>query len=87
MAEVDPTSGVREDEDDHDLLTYGEVGARLHEEIAKEQARLATLSGDGAAAVRDRIAALTDAAERYREHRINANTYERFFGFAPRARG
>jgi hypothetical protein len=75
---------TRDDEDDYDLLTYSEAGVRLQEEIAKEEARLPGLSGDEAAALRQRIAALREARERNGRRRLNDETFERFFGFRSR---
>ena len=86
MAESDADGAVREEEDDYDLLTYGEVGVRLHEEIAKERAKLAGLTGADAAAVEQRIVALREAAERNGRRQINDETFERFFGFKSRPR-
>lgn len=70
----DPQGGVRQEEEDHDLLTYNEAVARLVEEAARleqEQSRLEArqASGEGGleaevVAVRDRSAALRRAAER-----------------------
>jgi hypothetical protein len=53
--------------DDDDLLTMGEAGARLTDELAAERARLLAAEAAGAAdvdALRRRIALLEDAAAR-----------------------
>jgi len=81
----------RPDDDDYDLLTYGEAGARLVENIAAERRRLddlragpATGDTEGAAALaaaiaaaEARVAALEDARARLDGNRIDDST---FFG-------
>jgi hypothetical protein len=42
-AQDEPLVQRDETADDHDLLTYGEVGARISENLAEEQQRLTTL--------------------------------------------
>jgi hypothetical protein len=82
----------RPDSDDYDLLTYGEVGARIVEVLADERGRLAELRSavpsDAAAiqAAQVRIAQLTEAAERYRHQADTAETFMRRFGLKPRSR-
>ena len=75
MAEdPDETILAREDEDDYDLLTYGEAGARVTEEIAAEKARLADWEL--------RLAAGEDvAAQRNARPPITDENFERFFGY------
>jgi hypothetical protein len=91
MAE-DPDEPVlaREDEDDYDLLTYGEAGARVTEEIAAERDRLADwearlAAGEDVAERRDRSARrlelLRDAAQRNARQPITDENFERFFGY------
>jgi hypothetical protein len=91
MAE-DPDENVlaREDEDDYDLLTYGEAGARVTEEIAAEKARLADwesrlAAGEDVTAQRDhsarRLELLRDAAQRNARPPITDENFERFFGY------
>jgi hypothetical protein len=74
----------REEEEDYDLLTYGEAGVRLHEEI-QAQARLAEeleQQGDARAeAARQRLIALQEAAARNSRQPINEENFERFFGY------
>jgi hypothetical protein len=80
--EARPT-GQREVEEDHDLLTYGEAGARLHEEVSAQRRRVADLEATGAPgleAARSRLAALQDAVNRMQSERISNDNYERFFG-------
>jgi hypothetical protein len=81
----------REDEDDHDLLTYGEVGARVTEEIAVQRERVAELERqeragaevqDKLSAARRRLDLLRDAARRQSRQPINEQNFERFFGYA-----
>lgn len=86
MAESDPVDAApqRDDEDDHDLLTYGEAGVRLHEEIRAQQRLVAQLEESGASevsAARQRLEALEEALERNRRQPINDENFERFFGF------
>jgi len=86
VAESDPVDAApqRDDEDDHDLLTYGEAGVRLHEEIRAQQRLVAQLEESGASevsAARQRLEALEEALERNRRQPINDENFERFFGF------
>lgn len=85
----------RLDEDDHDLLTYGEVAARLSEEIAAESQRLRewearVAAGQPLAEARDRSARrleqLREALGRNRRQPITDANFERFFGFKGQAR-
>lgn len=82
---------AREDEDDHDLLTYGEVGARLREAIGGQRALVTRLEADGApaeqlAAARHRLDLLHDAARRNARQPITDENFERFFGYPGTAR-
>jgi hypothetical protein len=96
MAE-DPEEKVlaREDEADYDLLTYGEAGARVSEEIAAERDRLAQwearlAAGEDVADKRDhsahRLELLRDAARRNARQPITDDNFERFFGYRGTAR-
>lgn len=80
----------RLDEDDHDLLTFAEVGERLRLEIVSAESDLAaaSASGDQAAVdrARARTTALRDAAQRNSAHPINDANFERFFGYPGRAK-
>lgn len=78
----------REDEDDHDLLTYGEVKVRIHEAVQAQRARVAELeaAGEDTSAAQRRLDALVDAAERNSRNRINDNNFEKFFGYRGTAR-
>ncbi|APH02438.1 acyl-CoA synthase [Janibacter hoylei] len=73
----------REDEDDHDLLTYGEVRVRIHEEVVAQRAVVADLeaAGGDSALARRRLDALVDAANRNSRSRINDDNFEKFFGY------
>jgi hypothetical protein len=79
----------RPDDDDYDLLTFGEAGARLIEEIAKEKRRLVALEASGedtsaAAAIRQRITDLEAAAERQRDAAVERADFTKFFGYDPK---
>ncbi|CAA0137615.1 Uncharacterised protein [Mycolicibacterium vanbaalenii] len=73
------------DEDDHDLLTFGEVGERLRIEIANAKTQLddARTSGDGDAIDKAsvRLEALLDAASRNSAGTLNDANFEKFFGY------
>jgi hypothetical protein len=97
MAEQEPQETVlaREDEDDYDLLTYGEAGARVTEEIAAERARLEQwearlAAGEDVADKRDlsarRLELLRDAARRNARQPITDENFERFFGYRGQAK-
>ena len=88
----DETAVGRPEDDDHDLLTFGEAGARLETEIRTMRSRVRELE---AAAPRDeaalreakaRLGALEEGAERNRAQPINDENFERFFGYPGRAR-
>lgn len=74
------------DEDDHDLLTFGEAGERLREEIAIARASLesAQASGDTEAinCASNRLTALLEAASRNRAGAINDANFAKFFGYS-----
>jgi hypothetical protein len=78
------------DEDDHDLLTFGEAGERLRLEItdaARELQRLAT-SGPAEALekAQARLDALQSAAARNSAQPINDANFEKFFGYPGKAK-
>jgi hypothetical protein len=87
-----PEDVERPEDDDHDLLTFGEAGARLQIEIRTLRARLRELEGarprDEAAIAEAaaRLAALQESAERNRAQPINDENFERFFGYPGKAR-
>ena len=86
MTEDQPVE--RPEDDDYDLLTYGEANARLRTEIGKAQRRLAELEDGGddaeAAGLRTRLRELTDAAERQVAAQREAADFTRFFGYDPK---
>lgn len=86
---------AREEEDDHDLLTYGEVGARISEEVAAQRERVSVLEGRAGAGedvaeplalAQRRLDLLLDAASRNSRQPINDANFERFFGYQGKAR-
>lgn len=86
-----PDHGGRLDEDDHDLLTFGEAGARLSADIGETRTRIAALersSGDAAelGRARDRLYALEQALTRNSAPPINDANFEEFFGYPGTAR-
>lgn len=62
--EFDVESVVREEEDDHDLLTYNESSARIAEEIKAVTAELETATGSRREALALRLQQMRDAAGR-----------------------
>lgn len=88
-----PELGPDEDSpEDYDLLTYGEVAARLSELLASESRRLAELTKSGAdpaalRAVEQRIAMLETGKLRYEHQAETAEVFLRRFGLTPRRRG
>jgi hypothetical protein len=80
----------RPEDDDYDLLTFGEAGARLAEEIAKGNRTLrelteANASEDELATTRARIADLEAAVERQKAAALDTTDFQRFFGYDPKA--
>ena len=77
------------DEDDHDLLTFGEAGERLRLEIAAAQRVVDELSATGTPAALDaaaaRLEALRSAALRNSAQPINDENFEKFFGYPGKA--
>jgi hypothetical protein len=78
------------DEDDHDLLTFGEASERLRLEIgaaAAEVDRLRT-AAEPAELQRseERLAALRAAARRNAAAPINDTNFEKFFGYPGKAK-
>jgi hypothetical protein len=87
-----PEDVERPEDDDHDLLTFGEAGARLEIEIRTLRARLRDLDGarprDEAAIeqAQARLAALEESAARNKAQSINDENFEKFFGYPGKAR-
>lgn len=82
---TDPAPVEREDEDDHDLLTYGEAGFRLDEAVREQREIVRHLeqAGDAAAAAaaRARLDDLEEAVARNQRQPINDENFEKFFGY------
>jgi hypothetical protein len=82
----------RPDDDDHDLLTFGEAGARLRDEVAAAGELVESLAAadpvdaDVLAAARARLAALEEGVRRNTAQAINDENFERFFGYPGKAR-
>jgi hypothetical protein len=86
MPELQPDNPApqREEEQDLDLLTYGEAGVRLHEEVAAQRRLVVDLEAagnPGADKARARLEILEDAAQRNQRQPINDDNFERFFGY------
>jgi hypothetical protein len=78
------------DEDDHDLLTFGEAGERLRLELAAAMQEVKRLQRDGPAEAlvkaESRLEALRAAAVRNSAQPINDANFEKFFGYPGRAK-
>jgi hypothetical protein len=78
------------DEDDHDLLTFGEAGERLRLEIAAAQADLDQVQMSGTTVdierASTRLTALRAAAKRNAAQPINDENFEKFFGYPGKAK-
>ncbi|GAA2553948.1 hypothetical protein GCM10010409_31330 [Mycolicibacterium diernhoferi] len=82
----DPEPGREKlDEDDHDLLTFGEVSERLRVEIAAARTAVTELEAAGDTAglekARARLGALEAAVRRNTAQPINDANFEKFFGY------
>jgi hypothetical protein len=83
----DPSGFDRTEEDDHDLLTFGEAGLRIAEAIEDMKTAIAhAKSPSEAEALRLRLDQLTTAAARNSRQPITDETFERFFGYSGTAR-
>jgi hypothetical protein len=78
------------DEDDHDLLTFGEAGERLRLEIAAAAREVERLTRAGPVEAlekaQDRLDALRSAAARNSAQPINDANFEKFFGYPGKAK-
>jgi hypothetical protein len=87
---ADDASRDRVDEDDHDLLTFGEAGERLRLEIAAAAREVQRLESSGPVEAlekaQDRLAALRSAAARNSAQPINDANFEKFFGYPGKAK-
>jgi hypothetical protein len=86
----DIPSREKVDEDDHDLLTFGEVSERLRLEITAAAAELETLRKSGSPTEAEkagaRLQALRAAAKRNSAQPINDANFEKFFGYPGKAK-
>jgi hypothetical protein len=78
------------DEDDHDLLTFGEAGERLRIEIAAAAREVQRLRQSGPVEALEkaqaRHEALRSAAARNSAQPINDANFEKFFGYPGKAK-
>ena len=78
------------DEDDHDLLTFGEAGERLRLEIAAAAREVEGLKQSGPLEALEkaqaRLEALRSAAARNSAQPINDANFEKFFGYPGKAK-
>ena len=78
------------DEDDHDLLTFGEAGERLRLEIAAAAREVQRLTPSGPVETLEkaqaRLEALRSAAARNSAQPINDANFEKFFGYPGKAK-
>jgi hypothetical protein len=82
---TDGTAREKVDEDDHDLLTFGEAGERLRLEVAAAAAEVERLQRSGSAdeleKAQARLQALRSATTRNSAQLINDANFEKFFGY------
>ena len=87
---TDDSDRDKGDEDDHDLLTFGEAGERLRIEIAaaaREVQRLAQFGPvEALEQAQARLEALRSAAARNSAQPINDANFEKFFGYPGKAK-
>lgn len=89
---IDGAARGKTDDDDHDLLTFGEVGERLRLEIAAATAEVERLikredsPDDKLVKAGARLDALQLAALRNSAQPINDDNFEKFFGYPGKAR-
>jgi hypothetical protein len=87
---TDGTAREKVDEDDHDLLTFGEAGERLRLEIAAAAAEIDRQRQNGPSdeleKAETRLAALRSAATRNSAQPINDANFEKFFGYPGKAK-
>ncbi|MGB7143389.1 acyl-CoA synthetase [Mycobacterium sp.] len=86
----DDASRDKVDEDDHDLLTFGEAGERLRIEIAAAAREVQRLAQSGPVGpleqAQARLEALRSAAARNSAQPINDANFEKFFGYPGKAK-
>ncbi|ETA96283.1 MULTISPECIES: hypothetical protein [Mycobacterium avium complex (MAC)] len=87
---ADDATRDKVDEDDHDLLTFGEAGERLRLEIAAATREVQRLTASGPLEALDkaraRLDALRSAAARNSAQPINDANFEKFFGYPGKAK-
>lgn len=87
---VDDGAREKVDEDDHDLLTFGEAGERLRLEVAAAVHEVGRLRQDGPREQLERaearLDALRSAAVRNSAQPINDANFEKFFGYPGKAK-
>ena len=87
---ADDADREKVDEDDHDLLTFGEAGERLRIEIATAAREVQRLSQSGPVEAFEkaqaRLDALRSAAARNSAQPINDANFEKFFGYPGKAK-
>jgi hypothetical protein len=87
---ADDASRDKVDEDDHDLLTFGEAGERLRIEIAAAAREVQRLAQSGPVEALEqaqgRLEALRSAAARNSAQPINDANFEKFFGYPGKAK-
>jgi hypothetical protein len=90
MEPTDDSSREKVDEDDHDLLTFGEAGERLRLEVAAAAQEVRRLEQTGPSDQLDkanaRLDALRSAAARNSAQPINDTNFEKFFGYPGKAK-
>lgn len=77
---------TREQDEDHDLLTFEESGIRLNEEIEAVRASLAAAAGSEAVSLQKRLDALLVALERNTQHAGDKPGEAGFLNYQPDAR-
>ena len=87
---TDDSDREKVDEDDHDLLTFGEAGERLRLEIAAAVREVQRLTPSGPVETLEkaqaRLEALRSAAARNSAQPINDANFEKFFGYPGKAK-
>jgi len=87
---ADDSDRDKVDEDDHDLLTFGEAGERLRLEIAAAERQVRGLQQSGPVELLEkaeaRLDALRSAAARNSAQPINDANFEKFFGYPGKAK-
>jgi hypothetical protein len=90
MEPTDDSSREKVDEDDHDLLTFGEAGERLRLEVAAAAQEVSRLQQDGPTdqleKAKGQLEALRSAATRNSAQSINDANFEKFFGYPGKAK-